>query len=121
MASFRRALPSLARCERPRNALSRAWRDQPGRLAQGPEEKSTLPGRLAGFVAAVMASTLSDSRPSVGRGDPSGLCRRHRAKSRNSHAADAPVTGRHAGWGTAGNADGVGWWRRAGAGAERLG
>src|SRR5262245_18566279 len=70
MACFRRALPSLARCERPRNALSRALRDQPGRLAQGPEEKLGMAGRLAGLVTMVMVSTLPDRRPSLGRGVP---------------------------------------------------
>src|SRR5688572_28316463 len=49
MARFSRTLPSLARCERPRNALSRSSRDQPGRLAQGPEEKLRLTGRWAGL------------------------------------------------------------------------
>src|SRR5512145_284076 len=73
MACFRRTLPSLARCERPRNALSRAWRDQPGRLAQGPDEKLGIAGRLAGFKALVMASTLPDRRPSLGRGVPPTL------------------------------------------------
>src|SRR6185295_20158593 len=71
MARLRRTLPSLARCERPRKAWSRAWRDQPGRLAQGPEEKLRLAGRWAGLPGVVMLEpTLPDSRPSVGRGFP---------------------------------------------------
>ncbi len=41
-ASF--ALPILARCERPSAAPCRASRDQPGRLAQGPDEKQGLLG-----------------------------------------------------------------------------
>jgi hypothetical protein len=56
MASLRRALPWDALCERPRKALSRFWRDHPGRLAQGPEEKCVFAGRLAGFVVAVMSA-----------------------------------------------------------------
>ena len=39
MASFRRALPSFARCERPRLSVFRFWRDHPGRFAQGPEDR----------------------------------------------------------------------------------
>src|SRR5262245_61989305 len=54
MARFRRALPSLARCERPRNALFRFSRDQPGRLAQGPEEKLRLTGFCAGLPEVVI-------------------------------------------------------------------
>ena len=66
MTSLRRALPSLARCERPRNALSSFARDQPGRLAQGPEEKCGLAGRLAGFVAVVMSLPFQIAAPRWG-------------------------------------------------------
>src|SRR6476660_9212682 len=82
MASFRRALPSLARCERPRNALSRFCRDQPGRLAQGPEEKFTLPGRLAGFAAVVMSLPFQIAAPRWGGVSRGAVCVRASEKSR---------------------------------------
>src|SRR5262245_42841616 len=73
MASFRRALPSLARCERPSSAFSRFFRDQPGRLAQGPEEKCVLTGRLAGLCAVVISLSFQIDAPRWGgvacRGD----------------------------------------------------
>src|SRR4029077_8092415 len=43
------ALPIFARCERPRTASVRAERLQPGRLAQGPEEKCGTSGRTVGI------------------------------------------------------------------------
>src|SRR5215467_9601391 len=68
MARLSFALPALDRCERPRNASVRAWRLQPGRLAQGPDEKCGVAGRTPGLVAVI--STLPDRRPSLGRGVP---------------------------------------------------
>src|SRR5262245_5115643 len=68
MARFNRALPSFDRCERPSTASLRFCGVQPGRLAQGPEEKCGVFGRRPGFV--VIVSTLPDRRPSVGRGFP---------------------------------------------------
>src|ERR1035437_6450170 len=53
MASFSFALPTLARCERPSGASWRFCRDQPGRLAQGPEEKFALTGRAPGAVTLI--------------------------------------------------------------------
>ncbi len=49
--SWSRALPTLARCERPTRAAFSAATVQPGRLAQGPEEKQGLAGRTFGFMA----------------------------------------------------------------------
>src|SRR5262245_64154687 len=75
MASFRRALPSLARCDRPRKAFSRLLRDQPGRLAQGPEEKWVLTGRLAGLRAVVISLSFQIDAPrwgGVARGGSAG-------------------------------------------------
>ena len=43
-------LPILARWERPVAAPLRASSDQPGRLAQGPDEKQGLLGRVEGFI-----------------------------------------------------------------------
>src|SRR5215813_13938658 len=82
MASLRRALPSLARCERPRKACSRFCTDQPGRLAQGPEEKKGLTGRLAGLVVEVIALPFQIECPSLGRGGPWRGCWKMPAKSR---------------------------------------
>src|SRR5512141_825776 len=74
MASFRRALPSLERCERPRTALRRFSGVQPGRLAQGPEENSGRAGRIAGFARVVIAMSpiLTDGLRPVGRAWPAG-------------------------------------------------
>src|SRR4029077_16236863 len=66
IASLRRALPALARCERPRQAVCRFCKDQPGRLAHGPEEKWVLAGRLAGFVAEVISLPFQIDAPRWG-------------------------------------------------------
>ena len=50
MTSARRALPSEERCDRPRSACDRTSGDQPGRFAQGPEEKFGSAGRVFGFI-----------------------------------------------------------------------
>jgi len=42
-------LPRAERCERPRTAFSKTVGDQPGRLAQGPEEKFGFAGRMSGI------------------------------------------------------------------------
>jgi hypothetical protein len=47
--------------------------DQPGILAQGPEEKKGLAGRRAGRFVIVMETILPDGRPSLGRGSPEAL------------------------------------------------
>src|ERR1700751_6024803 len=69
LARLSLARPTFDRWERPVSASVRAWRLQPGRLAQGPEEKCGVVGRTPG-VAFVMLSILPDRRPSVGRGFP---------------------------------------------------
>jgi hypothetical protein len=46
-----RASPTRERCERPTSACDSAFGDQPGRLAQGPDEKHGLAGRRVGFIA----------------------------------------------------------------------
>src|SRR5262245_61082141 len=68
MARLSFALPIFDRCERPRTGSVRVCRLQPGRLAQGPEEKCGTIGRTAGIAMAM--AILPDSRPSVGRGVP---------------------------------------------------
>src|SRR5215207_2581931 len=84
MARLRRALPSLARCERPSVSVLKLLRDQPGRLAQGPDEKKGARGRARGFP--VIKSILPDGRPSVGRGVP----RRGMVRSRGPVKKSAP-------------------------------
>jgi len=44
----------LARCERPSAAFTSASSDQPGRFAQGPEEKLGFAGRIAGAETVVV-------------------------------------------------------------------
>src|SRR5690606_22314449 len=66
MASFRRAVPSFALWERPRNALLRTSGDQPGRLAQGPDEKCGLAGLTAGFTWSVMCLPFQIDAPRWG-------------------------------------------------------
>src|SRR3954465_20759 len=54
MASFSLALPGLERWERPTSAPLRASGVQPGRLAQGPDEKKGRAGRTAGRTDSVI-------------------------------------------------------------------
>src|SRR5580658_1194809 len=49
MARLSFALPGFERCERPRKAPLRACKLQPGRLAQGPDEKCGTFGRTVGI------------------------------------------------------------------------
>ena len=51
MTSTSRARPGRERCERPSSAPFSTSGDQPGRLAQGPDEKHGLAGRRVGFIA----------------------------------------------------------------------
>src|SRR5215468_1096201 len=46
-----RAKPTAERCERPDSASASTAGDQPGRFAQGPDEKHGLAGRRFGFIA----------------------------------------------------------------------
>src|SRR5436190_19635096 len=68
MARFSFALPAFARCERPTNASVRVWRLQPGRLAQGPDEKCGITGRMPGGL--LMTLSFQIESPSVGKGGP---------------------------------------------------
>src|SRR3569832_1055803 len=54
IASLSLALPGLERWERPTSALFRASGVQPGRLAQGPDEKKGRAGRTAGCFTSVI-------------------------------------------------------------------
>ena len=69
MLSLALALPIAARCDRPKGASDKEFNVKVGILAQGPDEKRGLAGRDAGCLIAINA-TLSDNRPSLGRGVP---------------------------------------------------
>ena len=74
IAAFSLALPTAARCDRPNGASASLVRSCVGGLAQGPDEKRGLAGRVAGCEIAITA-TLPDKRLSLGRGVPrAGLC-----------------------------------------------
>src|SRR5437016_5024436 len=64
MTSTSRALPGTERCDRPSSAFDSTAGDQPGRLAQGPEEKHGLAGRRVGFIVPSLPRKLG---PCVGR------------------------------------------------------
>src|SRR3954452_8110870 len=88
MARLSFALPIFDRCERPSTASVRACRLQPGRLAQGPDEKCGTFGRTPG-IAVVIAAILPDSCPSLGRGVPTPGLRKGRCRvKRNCWAAE---------------------------------
>src|SRR5690606_37835195 len=71
MASFSFVLPIFARCERPSAASTSAFSDQPGRIAQGTDEKLGLAGRTTGFAIVVMLFLSSQiARVSLGRRGP---------------------------------------------------
>jgi hypothetical protein len=53
MTSKSCASPTDERCERPTSAFSRTAGDQPGRFAQGPEEKHGFAGRRVGFMRSI--------------------------------------------------------------------
>ena len=69
IAAFNFALPIAARWLRPKGASARFFKSNVGILAQGPDEKRGFAGRDAGCLIAINA-TLSDNRPSLGRGVP---------------------------------------------------
>src|SRR5258708_4355845 len=64
MARLSFALPIFDRCERPRTASVRTERLQPGRLAQGPDEKCGTVGRIRGL-ALVMLLGLGKAKGAV--------------------------------------------------------
>src|SRR5262244_1757749 len=75
------ALPAAARCERPRQASASASSDQPGRLAQGPDEKKGRRGRSDGFVKAYSFQNRCDPLggrvPSTKLGSEGGAVKWH--------------------------------------------
>src|SRR5271168_776863 len=74
MALLSLALPGLERCERPTSAPDRASGVQPGRLAQGPDEKKGRAGRTAGLIP-VIDHSFQNEAPRWG-GVARFLCRR---------------------------------------------
>ena len=62
MARLSFALPILDRCERPRTASVRACRLQPGRLAQGPDEKCGMTGRTPGVLLMALSFQIEAPR-----------------------------------------------------------
>ena len=71
ITSARRDLGSPARWLRPSIAPDSASSVKPGRLAQGPEEKLALPGRVSGFGAiAICGSPFQKRSAPVGGRDP---------------------------------------------------
>src|SRR5579885_3009213 len=68
MTAWSRALPCFERCERPRQASASASGVQPGRLAQGPEEKQGFRGRVEGFMERVRQLAVGRRGPSLAAG-----------------------------------------------------
>src|SRR6202012_3400491 len=69
IASFSFALPGFERCERPNRAPLSASGVQPGRLAQGPDEKKGRAGRTAGILP-VISTFLPECSRRVGAAWP---------------------------------------------------
>src|SRR5436190_7489784 len=88
MARLSFALPILDRCERPRTASVRAWRLQPGRLAQGPDEKCGMTGRTPGGL--LMTLSFQIEAPRWG-GVARGVCSEIREKPQETQCA--PLVG----------------------------
>jgi hypothetical protein len=60
MTSTSLAKPTPERCERPTSAFSSTAGDQPGRFAQGPEEKHGLAGCRVGFIKLFLGKNRYD-------------------------------------------------------------
>ena len=72
MPSFSLVLAALARCERPSGASWRFWICQPGRFAQGPDEKYGRAGRARGAVTDGAFRAEKASRWKAVTGSPRG-------------------------------------------------
>src|SRR3990170_4850477 len=93
--ALRRAFPSLDLCERPSKAPSMDWAVQPGCLAQGPDAKFGLAGRLAGLGGGVMRPSLATAAL-VGKGVRPRLFQRAQPEARMPRAlrrASGAITG----------------------------
>src|SRR5260370_15878705 len=71
ITSLSQARPTPARGERPTSAASSTLGDQPGRFAQGPEEKHGLAGRRVGFIKLFLAKKRHGPE-ATSRGDTYG-------------------------------------------------
>ena len=69
IANFNLAFPTAARWDLPSGAFASLVTSKEGFLAQGPEEKHALSGRVTGFFVS-MSVTLPDNCLSLGRGVP---------------------------------------------------
>src|SRR5580765_2339984 len=78
MASLSFALPGPERCERPSSAVSRISVVQPGRLAQGPDEKKGRAGRTTGWTFTVIKTFLPECSRRVGAAWPAAYVGFHR-------------------------------------------
>src|SRR5215472_15039775 len=68
------ALPDFERCDRPTHASDSRAKVQPGRLAQGPDEKWEMCGRAAGLAVVVMVRySFQNSRSPLGGSGPAPL------------------------------------------------
>src|SRR5579883_3190764 len=68
------ALPAFERCDRPTHASDNKASVQPGRLAQGPDEKWGTCGRAAGLAIVVMVRySFQNSRSPLGGSGPAPL------------------------------------------------
>src|SRR5579862_886450 len=75
MTSTHCARPIDERCERPTKAPESADGVQPGRLAQGPDEKHGLTGRRVGFIAHPLDYGLTDQKSEAAARAARNLCR----------------------------------------------
>src|SRR5205085_10774992 len=96
----------------------RAWRLQPGRLAQGPDEKCGVTGRMPGRL--LMTLSFQIESPSVGRGGPRTEIRkdgvyvkREQQSVEQNPESDADLLGGHLLPGCQ-----IGWQRGAGRGRK---
>ena len=70
IASCRRDLPILARCERPSDSVLSFEASHPGGFAQGPEEKNGRAGFPAGLVTLMSCVSLQRARAALGPRGP---------------------------------------------------
>src|SRR5262245_42957792 len=97
MARLSLALPIFARCERPRAASVRTWRLQPGRLAQGPDEKCGVTGRTPGICCAILIHPCRWA-PFVGEGCPAAANKEAPAVRQDQRSDEAGANQAAATW-----------------------
>src|SRR5579872_3867906 len=90
-------LPSLDRCDRPTAASFRTSGVQPGRLAQGPDEKSGRAGRRFGFIALSLAEELRSGGGAWPAAPISGAITAVNVQLSATNEAVAAISSRHEG------------------------